>query len=119
MTTQEIASMIAGIGLPYAYDHFDEDNTPGHPPFICFTYPSSDNFSADNKVYQRIRRLNIELYTDEKDLDLESAVENALDAAELFYDCNETYLDSEKMYMVRWETEVLLEESDSDDSGET
>ena len=108
MTTQEVSQMLAGIGLPYAYDHFTKDDTPGGPPFICFVYPDSDNFSADGRVYQRITSLDIELYTDEKDITLERAVEEALDDAGLYYESHEEYLESEHMFMVRWETEILL-----------
>ena len=108
MTTKEVAQMIAGIGLPFAYDHFEPAETPGHPPFICFTYPESDNFFADGGTYQKIKRLNIELYTDEKDPELEEAVEDALDARELTYNSSESYIDSEKMYMVLWETDILI-----------
>lgn len=108
MTTQDVAQMIASMGLPNAYDHFEKNETPGHPPFIFFTYPDSDHFAADNGVYQKIMALRIELYTDEKDLTLEHTVEDVLDANGLFYTSAETYIDSEKMYMVAWETEVLL-----------
>ena len=114
MTTREIAQMIANVGLPYSYDHFEESETPGAPPFICFTYPSSEHFAADNGVYQKAVALRIELYTDEKDLELEQQVENALDAAGLYYDSAETYLDSEKMYMVAWDTGFLLTNDDND-----
>ena len=119
MTTSEIAQMIASIGLPYAYDHFEESESPGGPPFICFTYPESENFFADGRVYQKIKQLQIELYTDEKDFSLEEAIENMLDEADLGYDSYETYLDSEKMYMVRWETEVLITPEDDDSEDES
>lgn len=108
MTMKEIATMIGSIGLPFAYDHFTDEDTPGGPPFICFLFPNSDNFSADGIVYQKFKTLNIELYTNEKEPDYEEDVEDALDAAGLFYQSDETYLESEKMYMVRWETDVPL-----------
>ena len=110
MTYKEIAAMIAGIGLPYAYDHFDARETPGHPPFICFTYPTSDNFGADNRVYKKLRTLNLELYTDAKDHTLEARVEQALDDAGLYYESSETYIESEKMYMVTWESPIMITE---------
>ena len=108
--------MVASIGLPYAYDHFEKDESPEEPPFICFLYPSSDHLSADDRVYQKIMELRIELYTDEKDLKLEVDIENALDAAGLCYASSEKYLDSEKMYMVIWETEFILTDSESGDN---
>lgn len=111
MTRTEIAIMIAGIGLPYAYDHFSKDDAQS-PPFICFLYPNSDDFLADNINYARITALVIELYTDEVDFDLEAAVESTLIAAELPYTKVQTYIDSEKMYQTSYNTEVLLHAPD-------
>lgn len=100
--------MIAGIGLPYAYDHFEKEESPGSPPFICFLYPESENVFADSRVYQKVKTLRIELYTDNKEPDMETAVEDALDEAGLCYDSSEEYIESEKMYMVTWETTVII-----------
>lgn len=100
--------MIAGIGLPYAYDHFTEAEAPGGPPFICFLFTDSDNFAADDAVYQKILTLAIELYTDAKDPALEGRVEAALDDAELFYETHETRIDSENMYEVIYTTQVMI-----------
>lgn len=104
--------MIASVGLPYAYDHFEEDDSPGQPPFICFTYPSSDNFFADDSVYQKIKQLSIELYTDAKEPTLEKRVEDALDAAGLPYNSSEMYISAEKMYMVTWDTSIVLTDAE-------
>lgn len=120
MTRKEIAQMIAGIGLPYAYDHFEESESPGNPPFICYTYSGSAHFIADGVVYQKIDDLEIELYTDEKDFDLEEAVEDALDSKELVYSRDESHIDSEKMYMVTWTTSIILtkEEKPNEEQGQ-
>lgn len=99
--------MIGSIGLPYAYDHFT-DETGRELPFICFYYPNSDNFSADNLPYVRITALTIELYTDAKDFDLESRVETILINHGLNWNKTETYIDSEKMQMEVYEMEVLI-----------
>ena len=82
MTTNQLSDLIASIGLPYAQGHFTKDDAPGGPPFICFLTPRSDNLAADDRVYKRVRELNVELYTDEKDPALEARVEAALDGAE-------------------------------------
>lgn len=113
MTTKEVAQMIDSIGLPNAYDHFTKKNSPGGPPYICFKYPSSENMFADDSVYQKIKLLRIELYTDNKRFDLEEAVENALDAAGLCYDSDEEFIESEKMLMVTWETYVTITKGDT------
>lgn len=110
MTYQNVATMIASIGLPYAYDHFT-DETGREPPFICFIYPETDDFIADNKNYTKIRRLQIELYTDNKDFELEARVESVLEAAGLVYKADGDFLNTEQMYMQTYNTEVLIDES--------
>lgn len=65
MTHEEVMAMMEEIGLPYAYHHFAEGESP-EPPFAVFLYPGSSNFSADGKVYFKADRLNIEIYTDKK-----------------------------------------------------
>ena len=108
MTSTEIATMIASIGLPSAYNHFPEKAAPALP-FVCFYYDQPNNFVADNKTYQKVVALTIELYTANKDLTSESAVENVLAANELPYRKSETFIDSEKMYLNSYETEVIYD----------
>ena len=109
MTTQEVASMVASVGIPTAYYEFP-DNTGQEPPFICFYYPGDNDFKADNINYAKINRLIIELYTDSKDFALEAAVEQVLKDNELAFIRNETYIDSERMYEVIFETQVIITE---------
>ena len=109
MTYQEIANMVGGIGIPYAYDHFEEGNA-APPPFICFYYEGSDDLAADNTNFQRIRLLTVELYTDNKDFALEAQVEAALNAAGLVYSRDEVYIDDERMYEVTYQTEIIISE---------
>jgi hypothetical protein len=107
MTYKEISAMIGEIGLPYAYYQFP-DNTELQPPFICFLFDEDNDFIADGINYQKIRNLTVELYTDNKDFELEEAVETALNEHGLVYDRSETYLDSERMNMVTYTTDVLI-----------
>ena len=109
MTYQEIQSILSEMNLPYAYDHFAEGESPD-PPFLVFLFPRSDNFGADNKVYQKINVLHIELYTDKKSPDIETRVEAVLDAHEIFYDKTEVWIASERLYEVLYEMEVIQNE---------
>ena len=59
------------------------------------------------QVYTGVNQLDIELYTDKKDLEAERKVEAVLKKHGFFYERTETYLESEKMYEVLFETEVL------------
>ena len=96
---EKLLSVLDSIGIPYAYDHFAEGESP-EPPFLCYLLPGSSNFSADGKVYHRISEVRLELYTDFKDLASEQKAEDALDAAGIFYNKTETWIDSEKLYEV-------------------
>ena len=109
MTYKEVADMVAGIGLPYAYYQFPE-GTDQPCPFVCFYFTDSNDLAADNTNYQRIRQLTVELYTDNKDFEHEEAVETALNGSGLVYSRLETYIDSERMYMVAYTTEVVITE---------
>ena len=109
MTYQEVATMISGLNIPFAYYQFPE-NTEQACPFICFFFENSNDLAADNTNYQRIRTLSIELYTDNKDFALEESVESLLNSNGLVYTREETYLDSERMYMVTFTTDIVVTE---------
>ena len=102
---EELVRIVSGMGIPFAYDHFAEGESPD-PPFLCYLLPGSNNFSADGKVYYKIGQVNIELYTDRKDPLLEQKLEAALDAASIFYNKTEVWIDSEKLYEVLYQFEM-------------
>ena len=97
--------ILAEIGLPFAYSHFAEGESPD-PPFVVYLLPGSDNFSADGRVYYKATEVQIELYTDEKDPQMETLVEEVLDDREIFYNKSEVYIDSEKLYEVMYSFEM-------------
>jgi hypothetical protein len=105
MTYDDITNMLKEAGLPLAYDHFAEGESP-EPPFLIFLFPGSDNMFADNSVYFKISQLNIELYTDKKDPELEEKLEDILTAHEIPWEKSEVWIDSEKMYEVLYQTEI-------------
>ena len=101
----KIISILNEIGLPYAYDHFAEGESP-NPPFICYLLPGSDNFAADGRVYYKINDVHIELYTDHKNTELELKVEEVLDRYSIFYNKSEVWIDGEKLYEVMYQFET-------------
>ena len=105
MTKAEVPKMLKEMKLPFAYDHFAEGESPD-PPFICFLFPGSENFSADNVVYMEFSNLSIELYTDEKDPELEDRVEAVLNDYELFWNKSEVWIETEKLYEVLYQMTV-------------
>ena len=102
---KRIAELIKSMGLPFAYDHFAEGESPA-PPFICYLTPGSDNFAADGRAYYKINIVNIELYTDTKDPSVEQKVESVLDANGIFYEKTEVCIESEKLYEVLYQFEL-------------
>ena len=107
---KRIAELIKRMGLPFAYDHFAEGESPA-PPFICYLTPGSDNFAADGRAYYKINIVNIELYTDSKDPSVEQKVESVLDANGIFYDKTEVWIESEKLYEVLYQFEMEVNEN--------
>lgn len=102
---EELVLMLQEIGLPFAYDHFAEGESP-KPPFICYLLPGSNNFAADGKVYFHINEVRVELYTDKKDLSVENKVTAVLDEHGIFYNRSEVWIASEKLYEVIFQMEV-------------
>ncbi len=105
MSHEEVMAMMGEMGLSFAYHHFAEGESP-EPPFSVFLYPGADNFAADGKVYYKINRLDIEVYTDLKDIDLEQRVEAVLDEHGIFYAKSEVWIEEEHLYEVLYEMEV-------------
>lgn len=105
MTYEEISEMMQEIGLPYAYHHFAEGESP-NPPFTLFLSPGENTFGADNFMYFSFKQLNIELYTDEKSPETEERVEEVLLQHNLYYTKTETWIESEKLYEVLYQMEV-------------
>lgn len=101
----ELLLVLKETSIPFAYDHFAEGESPA-PPFVCYLLPESDNFAADGKAYFKKNVVHIELYTDRKDLESESAVEMALDAHGVFYNKAEVWIESEKLYEVLYSFEM-------------
>ena len=88
MTYENVIEMLEEAGLPLAYDHFAEGESPD-PPFLVFLY------------------LNIELYTDVKDPETETQIEDILIAHDLPYEKSEVWIESEKLYEVLYQTQII------------
>ena len=101
---ETIITILETLGIPFAYDHFAEGEGPD-PPFVCFRCPNSDNFAADGTVYFPITEIDIELYTDRKDPEIEKKLEGLLIESGIFFEKTETWIESEKLYEVLYSFE--------------
>ena len=105
MTLSELVQILKTTGFPVAYSHFQ--GPPPSIPFITYVEVGSDNMHADNRTWQRVRNINIELYTDKKDLVAEAKVEALLDENEIPYQSYEVYIDSEKVFQKTYQIGVI------------
>ncbi len=105
MCHEDVMLMMEETELPFAYDHFAEGESVD-PPFICFLFPGSENFAADDSVYAEFSELDVELYTDKKDPELEDMVEAVLDRHEVYWDKSEVWIESERLYEVLYQMTV-------------
>ena len=105
MTYEQIAEMMEEIGLPFAYHHFAEGESPA-PPFLSLYYTHFLLLFQDNVAYFSCKQLDIELYTDKKLPELEEQVETVLAQHEIYYTKTELFIDSEELYEVLYEMEV-------------
>lgn len=108
MTYKEISEMIVSIGLPCSFYQFP-DNTPQTPPFICWVYPNDNDFLADNTNYQKIERVQLELYTVTKSISQETAVESVLASNGIVWTREDGFLDDEQLHMTVWRFDVVID----------
>jgi len=105
MTYEEINEMMMETGLPFAYHHFAEGESPD-PPFALFLSLGENTFGADNLMYHSFKQLDIELYTDRKSPEMEQIIEDVLTEHHIFYEKSEIWIESERLYEVLYEVEV-------------
>ena len=98
---------ISGFSKKVAYRAFPVGKAP-KLPFICYLCTNTNNFNADDEVYQIIQELDIELYTAKKDEASEMAIEAMLAEYHLSWDKYEDYLDSENCYMITYSTSLVI-----------
>lgn len=104
MTLIQLKQILDTAGYPVAYSHF---KTPPSPPYVVYLVAFSSNYFADNQVHQKIQNVQVELYTDRKDLTAEAKLEAVLDANSIAYETTETYIESEQLFQKIYEFGVI------------
>ena len=103
MTHAELESILRETGLPWTYHHWDD---PPAPPYGVYLDMDDDPFYADNRTYFYSTAARLELYSLERNPSLDQLVRDALDAAEIPYDVDYTYIEPEGLYETIFEIEV-------------
>lgn len=111
MTRKQVAEIIKSMGYPFVYYAWRVDHVPDLP-YVVYYYPQETPEAADDSGLVTIARLNIELYTNQKSIADENKVERVLNDNDMPFNKSEAYLDSEQMYEVLYETEVVINGAD-------
>lgn len=108
MTRENVYTIVNSIGLPCAYYQFPDD-TPQAPPFVVWFFSVNTDVKADNENYVDKEVLNVELYTSTRDFDQEKAVEDVLASNGFCYAKEAAYVDSERIWQISYESEVIID----------
>ena len=95
MMLQELATQLKTLGYPVAYSHFKTSQTP---PFMVYLVTDVDTFAADNQVLHELTSVDIELYVTNKSTEIETQIKNLLNANELPWQYDESYIQSEGVF---------------------
>lgn len=109
MTLQEIATIISGWNLPFAYYEFEDAGAGPAVPYVVYWVDESDDFYADNINYQKNRKLYIELYCSSKKqaMTWENTIETSLTSEEMAFAKENDYISDERLYVTIYTMEVL------------
>lgn len=92
----KIIEDIKNLGVPVRYRNF---KSPPPVPYAVYYEDDTDNFSADNIVYQKRTNYVLEFYENKKDQAAEEKIEKVLDRNEVYWEKEEMYIESEKLLM--------------------
>lgn len=106
MLVKEFKSILDRTGLPVTYYQWEPGEVPPLP-YIVYWIPDDGDYYADGQNYIGISDIRIELYSKEKDWDLETKVENVLKQEGIPYGREETYLKTEEMWMVVYTISII------------
>ena len=104
MTLEAFYQQLLLLGVPVAYRVFDEEQMP---PYIIYSRINDDGVDADDKTYFKVPHIRLELYALTRDLAIEAKIEALLDINDIPYECDETYIESEKLTETIYEFDLL------------
>ncbi|WP_129045007.1 hypothetical protein [Companilactobacillus metriopterae] len=97
--------LTAEVDLPISYFQFKKGESPSLPYLIYYQISNNPTY-ADNKNYFDDSDVNVELYTNKKDLVSEKKITDFFCAHDITYQSFETYIEDEKMYQVLYQITI-------------
>lgn len=107
MTEKDVYAILQSTGIPFRY--YKWNNEPP-VPWGIYCLEQSNNFFADGIVYCKKMVLSVEIYTEQKDFEIEHKIESVSQKNGWIWQKSETYIESERLYMVTYETEVFIDD---------
>lgn len=104
MKLSELYANLKSLGYPTAYHHFEE---PVTAPYIVWLTQGINTFYADDSMYNVADEVDVELYTDTKDLKVEKELEDLLQKLGLNYKKYSGYSSEEHLYITTYEMEIM------------
>lgn len=104
MTLAEFGALLQTSTLPVAYEAFPEDNCPDMP-FVTYQMVGTNNVAADGRVYKKVPRIQVDLFTEYKD----EASEEKLEAtfSEFFWNSVQSDDPQERCHIETYIVEII------------
>lgn len=102
-TLDELEERCEKEEIQYVCGAFQE---PVSPPHLVAVEPETNNIMADNKVFSRIGRIQLDLTMDYIDFDLIDKVENKILYDVCWNKTETTYLSNEKVWQISYFFEI-------------
>ena len=96
LSTGDLVTALEVTDLPVCYNAFPEGSSVSLP-FIAVRFTESAHFLADNEIYNRGERVDIEYYNTIKSTSTELLIRGALDSLGLIYEETELTIESENV----------------------
>lgn len=108
MNLMEFKAELEQLEIPIQYRAFESGQAP-ELPYLIFYENDSDNVFADNSNWFDVLNVACELYTDNKDIELETKLHKLFYDNEIQYNSTETYIDSENMYLKSYDVVITFD----------
>lgn len=105
MTLPKLKALLKTLGLPVGYLQWAAGQAPDLP-YILYYSDEDNNFFADDVVYSTGYAVTVEVYSQNRDLELEGRVKDLLRENNISYESYGDFLKSENMYLKAYEFDI-------------
>ena len=103
MTLEELKTRCEAQDFKYAYGVFKKPTEPPHLIAIC---RDTDNFMADNKVYEKDTPIQLDYTYIDKDVEQQNKIEDIILSDVAWNKTEEVYLSDEEVWQVSYFFEI-------------